>query len=102
MIDDKHLSHLFDLARIAQEEDANKRAKLKHDLEAVLDYFTQLQEVDTDAVEPMTGGTLLSSVVRDDGAVLVEEEEREKSRMIGIEQFPQEQNNHLVVPPIFE
>lgn len=30
---------------------------LAHELSGILDWIEQLQEVDTDAVEPMTGGT---------------------------------------------
>ena len=62
----KHeLEHLAKLARI--EIDPKEEEKLIADLGKILNYFTEFQALDTRTVEPMTGGTDLKNVFRDDG-----------------------------------
>jgi len=101
-IDDSLLSHLFLLARIQEEEDPGKRKKLKEDLSKILDHFKELEELDTSALEPVSGGTFLSDVFREDEKRVREEAERTKESKISVEQFPQSQNGALKVPPVFE
>ena len=75
----KELEHLAALARIDLKE--GEEQKLQKDLGAILDYFKELQGVDTSNVKPMTGGT-------DDTGK-------------GPEQFPDKQDGYLKVPPVF-
>ena len=59
-----------------------------------MNYFKTLQTVDTDAVEPMTGGTILQSVVREDANITDDTGK-------GPDAFPEKQNGYLKVPPVF-
>ena len=91
----KHeLEHLAELVRIAL--NPKEEGKLLKDLGAILDYFKELQELDTSNVPPMTGGTDLRDVLRADA-------ERENTNQgFGIEAFPGSQNGYLKIPPVFE
>lgn len=92
-INEKELEHLSELARIELKK--GEEQKLQKDLGAILDYFKELQSVDTEGVEPMAGGTELKNVVRED--VLGDTDDTGK----GPEQFPDKQGAFLKVPPVF-
>lgn len=93
-INKQELEHLAKLARI--ELDPKEEEKLLKDLGNILDHFKELQELDTSNVPPMTGGTDLKNVFREDS-------ERENTdRGAGIEAFPQKKDGFLKVPPVFE
>ena len=104
----RELEHLAKLARI--ELDPREEEKLLEDLGAILDYVKELQALDTSAVAPMTGGTDLRNIFRDDGAGNGDREEngatndtRENTnRGAGIEAFPEKQDGFLKIPPVFE
>ena len=64
MLTKEDLEHLAELARIELKEKEEK--KLQKDLSSILDYFQELQKVNTENIKPMTGGTDLVSVVRED------------------------------------
>ena len=64
MLIKKDLEHLAELARIDLK--AGEEKKLTKDLSNILDYFKELQELNTDGVEPMTGGTDLKNALRED------------------------------------
>lgn len=101
-IDDSLLSHLFLLSRIKEETDPAKREKLLEDFSRILDHFTELNELDTTNVEPVSGGTFLSNVLRSDEVEVRSYEERMDQRKLSVEQFPHSQNGALKVPPVFE
>lgn len=92
-INKKTLGHLAALARIDLKE--NEEQKLQKDLGAILDYFKELQELDTADIEPMTGGTRLKNVLREDVAGKTDDTGK------GAEAFPEKRDSHLKVPPIF-
>ena len=93
-INKTELEHLAKLAHI--ELDPKEEEKLLKDLTEILDHFKELEELDTTGVIPMTGGTDLKNVLRDDT-------EREGTdRGAGIESFPETKNGFLKVPPVFE
>ncbi len=82
-----------DLARVKITEKESK--KIGGDLQGILDYFAELQELDTKKVTPMTGGTELKNVFRDD--------ESSSHRISGGgEQFQETKDGYLKVPKIFE
>jgi len=88
------LEHLAKLARI--ELDPKEEEKLLKDLTEILDYFKELEALDTTDVMPMTGGTDLKNIFRED-------DERENTdRGAGTELFPESKNGFLKVPPVFE
>ena len=97
-IDGKLLSHLFKLARIEEEQNPTRREKLISDLSKILDYFVQLQSVDTDGITPLSGGTQEVNVWRDD-AVLKEISNNVETLR---DAFPEKEHTHLRVPPVFE
>jgi aspartyl-tRNA(Asn)/glutamyl-tRNA(Gln) amidotransferase subunit C len=90
----RELEHLAKLARI--ELDPKEEEKLLKDLGNILDHFKELQELDTTNVAPMTGGTDLRNIFRDDDG-------REgTNRGAGVENFPDKKDGFLKVPPVFE
>ncbi|MBU6141929.1 Asp-tRNA(Asn)/Glu-tRNA(Gln) amidotransferase subunit GatC [Patescibacteria group bacterium] len=92
MLTKKELEHLADLARIELKE--GEEAKLQHDLDEVLEYFKELQVLDTETVAPMTGGTDVRNALRDDASVLPEQVGK------GPAAFPEKHDGYLKVPPI--
>jgi aspartyl-tRNA(Asn)/glutamyl-tRNA(Gln) amidotransferase subunit C len=96
-IDDKAIKHLAKLARI--ELTAEEETHLLQDLAKILHHFEELQALPTDNVIPMTGGTRLKNVFRND-------DERASSHKDVIEeniqaQFPEQEKGFLKVPPVF-
>jgi aspartyl/glutamyl-tRNA(Asn/Gln) amidotransferase C subunit len=103
----KHeLEHLAKLARI--ELDPSEEEKLIKDLDNILDHFKELQALDTSTVVPMTGGTALRNVFREDGAgdsggTANDTDGRENTNCgAGVEAFPESKNGFLKIPPVFE
>ena len=88
------LSHLAKLARI--ELDPKEEKKLLADLEKILDHFKELQALDTKNVLPMTGGTDLMNVFRED------DERENTNRGAGTDAFPESKDGYLKIPPVFE
>ncbi|MDP2695680.1 MAG: Asp-tRNA(Asn)/Glu-tRNA(Gln) amidotransferase subunit GatC [bacterium] len=96
-INKKSLEHLADLARLKLE--TGEEEKFLKDLGNILDHFKELQELNTDEIQPMTGGTSLKSVMR--GDEIFEEDHYIDADKIR-DQFPEHQAGHLKVPPVFE
>ena len=94
MITKKDLENLAVLARI--ELATRDEEKLLHDLENILKHFEELKEIDTNDVMPMSGGTSLSNIFRDDGEAL------RLSREKAVLAFPEKEKEFLKVPPVFE
>lgn len=97
-IDKKELEHLAALARL--ELDPKEEEKLLTDLGAILDHVKELQALDTSNVEPMTGGTDLKNVFREDGADNGGPENTDRGA--GVDAFPESQDGFLKIPPVFE
>ena len=58
------VEHIANLARI--ELNAAEKKMFEAELSGILAFVETLNEVDTDGVEAVTGGTLLQNVMRDD------------------------------------
>lgn len=93
MLTKKDLEHLAELARIDLK--SGEEAKLQKDLGDILDYFKELQSLDTSAVEPMTGGADLKNVWREDAVGGADDTGK------GKDAFPESKNGYLRVPPVF-
>lgn len=93
VFDKKTLEYLAELGRIELTE--AEKPKLLKDLQEILNYFQELQKIDTTNTEPMSGGTLQGNIFRDDE---IKEEKNEKL----IEAFPKQEKEFLKVPPVFE
>jgi len=82
------------LARIKLTPQESK--KIGHDLRDILGHFEELETVDTKNVKPMTVGTSLSNIFRED-------ETQQKSKPEGgTDQFPETKNGYLKAPKIFD
>ncbi len=92
------LKQLAELARIKlTTKEGDEQLK---DLKNILKHFEELEEVDTDGVAPMNGGTLLKNAFRDDSINL-----EKKSQFVDdtgriIEGFPETDKGYLKVPKI--
>ena len=93
-IDKKALEHLARLARI--ELNPGEEEKLLKDLGSILGHFKELEALDTSDVAPLTGGSDLKNVFREDG------ERENTSQKAGVEQFPETHEGFLKIPPVFE
>ena len=83
------------VAKLARIELTDKeKKKFSKDLANILDHFKELQGVDTDNVEPMTGGTDLRNVFREE----VPEDFKSNSELTKV--FPEEEDGFLRVPKI--
>jgi len=89
----RELKHLADLARIELHE--REEEKLVKDLEKILDHFKELQEVNTEGVLPLSGGTELKNAMREDG------EGKPLPGEAAVEAFPEAEKGFLKVPPVF-
>lgn len=92
----KEVEHVANLSRIELTEE--EKEKFEHDLSAILDFVGKLNEVDTENVEPLTGGTILEHIMRKD-------EETDKS-LEGktaelLEAVPEKKNGWVKVKAIF-
>lgn len=92
-LDKEKLEHLAKLARIDLPE--GKEDKLLHDAENILGYFDELKQLDTDNIEPMTGGTDLVNAARED-------ERSEELLREGIGSFPRARDGYLEVPAVIK
>jgi aspartyl-tRNA(Asn)/glutamyl-tRNA(Gln) amidotransferase subunit C len=94
-INKKSLEHLTDLARLELHE--SEKEKFLKDLEKILDHFKELQTLNTDNVQPMSGGTELKNVFREDG-----ETQNGLRPDLVVEAFPEKEKQWLKAPPVFE
>jgi aspartyl-tRNA(Asn)/glutamyl-tRNA(Gln) amidotransferase subunit C len=94
IINKKTIQHISELSRIDLQE--KEMDKLLTDLQKILDYFKELQEVDTSKVKD-------ELYLRQDLKLFREDTEREKTNQgKGRDLFPEIEDNYLVIPPVFE
>lgn len=89
----EELEKLAELARI--ELRPEEEEKLQGDMENILSYFKELQELPTENIAPVAGGTSFSNVFRED--MPGENMNGEAARM----EFPETEDGFLKVPPVF-
>jgi len=98
LINKKTLEHLAELSRIKLDE--KEVVKLLKDLREIFNYFNLLKEVDTDLsilnIKPLNGGTIDKNVFRS-----VETPSDWKKEKL-TEQFLENKDNYLKIPPVFE
>ncbi len=98
-MDFTEIDHLLKLARIELSSQEKKRIAL--DLKNILDYVKQLQKVNTDGLEPMTGGTLLENICVSDK---IDEQKQNTGNKLSKklkESAPCLKNDYLKIPPVF-
>lgn len=89
------MEYVAKLARIKltpQEEE-----KFSKDLGKILDHFKELQELNTQDIKPLTGGTNLTNSLRED-----KEHSLGRDASAVTKAFPDKENGFLKVPPVFE
>lgn len=91
----KDLENLAVLARL--ELEPKSESKLIEDLKKILTHFNELQAVATVNVQPMTGGTALKNILRED-----DPEDSGLSNISALGQFPEKKDGFLKIPPVFE
>ena len=92
MITIKDVEHVAKLARLALTEE--EKEKFAPQLNAVLEYVDELNEVDTTGIEPMAHSIKISNVMRED------EVKQEFSREEMLQNAPEEEDGFFRVPKI--
>ncbi len=90
----QELEHLAELGRI--ELDPKEEEKLLKDIGNMLEHFKELENLKTSDVAPVTGGSDLKNVFRED------DRPENTNRGVGVDAFPESENGFLKVPPVFE
>ena len=90
----EEVEHIAELARIELSDEEKK--KFSDELSDVLGYIWQLQEVNTDGVEPVSQVTGMVNVLREDIAENCDEDVRKKI----IESFPEEKERCIKVKQV--
>jgi aspartyl-tRNA(Asn)/glutamyl-tRNA(Gln) amidotransferase subunit C len=92
MITIKDVEHVAKLARLALTEE--EKEKFAPQLNAVLEYVDELNEVDTTGIEPMAHSIKISNVMRED------EVKQEFTREEMLQNAPEEEDGFFKVPKI--
>jgi len=98
-LDKKTLEYLAQLGRIELTD--SEKPKLLKDLQEILNYFKELEKLDTTGVEPMSGGTFQENIFREDEIRDTNANQEMKSKKI-IQSFPEKEKDFLKIPPVFE
>jgi len=93
-ISTRQIEHLADLAHLDITE--AEMEKYAEEISAILDYFTQLQELDTSAVEPMAQVFDLQNVMREDKS------SKSGGRNRVLAEAPELEDKQIKVPAVFE
>lgn len=98
MISRKDVQHIARLARIELTPDEEQ--KFEKELSAILEFVEKLKELDTTAVEPLTGGTDLASVMR--GDEVTADKPKAVSQQKLVEAAPGNREGYVKVKAVFE
>ncbi|MCX6813754.1 MAG: Asp-tRNA(Asn)/Glu-tRNA(Gln) amidotransferase subunit GatC [Candidatus Azambacteria bacterium] len=94
----KEVEKIAELARLELGEE--EKEKFAEDLSSVLGYVQKLSEVNIEKVEPMTGGTNLESVAREDDETKGVSNPQMREQILSAS--PNRENDYFKVPSIFE
>lgn len=97
-IDKKLLKHLANLARL--ELTAAEERQFLKELEKILNYFEELKKVDVKKTKPMSGGTELVNVFREDEVDIEKKSGTVSDAGRIIDAFPETEKGYLKVPKI--
>lgn len=94
-MDLKEIEYLLNLARIEVNEEEKK--EISSQLEDILNFVKKLQELETEKIEPISGGTDLLNVFRED-----KEKERNIEMVNKLKDMAKElSDGYFKIPPIF-
>lgn len=94
IISDETIEYIGILAKLALNEEEKEQAK--QDMGRMLDYIDQLNELDTEGVQPMSHVFPVNNVFREDVVVDVEETGISKESLMA--NAPQKKDNCFLVP----
>lgn len=98
MITQKEVEKIAELARLRLKE--SEKEKFAEDLSSVIGYVQKLSEVNVEKVEPMTGGTVLESVMRKDDETKNISDPKMREEILNA--APDRQDDYFKVPSILE
>ena len=90
----QHIAHLARIALTVEEEE-----KFAGELSAILGFVEELNEVDTEGVAPVNGGTDLESVMRGDSEI---DQTLDKKAADVFAAVPEKKENWIKVKSVFE
>lgn len=96
MITEKDVKHIARLARIELSE--QEEQKFGKELSSILEFIKKLEELDTDQVVPLAGGTALENVTREDEKIEAGLEERQEEMLA---QAPGRKDRWIKVKSVF-
>lgn len=96
MLSEKEVQHIANLARLKLSKTEIK--KYQKQLSEILAYIGQLKELNTEKIEPCTGGTELKNVLREDVAKEPDQDKRKKL----LNQAPLREGDFIKTRGIFE
>lgn len=94
----KEVEKIAELARLKLEE--KEKEKFTEDLSSIIGYIQKLSEVNVEKVEPMTGGTDLESVARQDDETKSISDPEMRKQMLNA--APNREGDYFKVPTILE
>ena len=97
MLTKTEVEKIAGLARLKLEE--KEKEKFTEDLSSIIGYIQKLSEVNVEKVEPMTGGTDLESVARQDDETTISDPEMRKQMLNAA---PNREEDYFKVPTILE
>lgn len=98
MITKQEVLKIAELARIGISEE--EKGKFAKELSLVIGYIDKLSEVNVEKVEPMTGGTNLESVIREDDSSKDIADDEMKAEILN--SAPNKENGYFKVPSILK
>ena len=98
MINKKSLKHIAKLAYL--QLTSKEEVSFLKDLQKILKHFEELKGVDTEGVEPMTGGHSLKNVFHEDKVDLEKKVQSVDDTGRIIEAFPETEKGYLKVPKV--
>jgi aspartyl-tRNA(Asn)/glutamyl-tRNA(Gln) amidotransferase subunit C len=93
----EEIKHLLTLSRIKLEEAELK--SISQDLERIISYVAELSELNTENIEPLSGGVDFKALLREDNPPLHKDIDEAKKL---IESAPLVEDNYIKVPRILE
>ena len=94
MIDEKQVRHVAKLSRLKLS--AEELTLFSRQLNSILDYINQLNEVDTESVQPMSHPLDLHNIFRQDEAG------QSLTRAEALANAPKKRDGFFVVPPVLD
>lgn len=85
------------LASLSHIEIEDEEGELIEDFKEIVDYFEELEELDIEDVEPVSGGTDLINSFRDDDS-----EDKRLDPKPALDELPEKKDGFLKVPSVFD